>query len=247
MAVRVKDFFERVREVFYPPRLALGVQDRLQALRATRRVGRTQLPVGGLMDASAWIAALSALVAVVAVVFAAMQARHAHTQADASRRQTELQEMTHRDAAQPYVWVDFRPDDRNGFILDLVVKNEGPTVATDVVITFDPPLTSSLSADFGARLTLASLPPARTLRWHFESATTLFGNDDAQRRYLVNVEAIGPFGPTPTLTYPLDLNDYFKTAIAPAGTLHDITKEIKKVAAEVRKSASSLRSSSQQR
>ncbi len=36
----------------------------------------------------------------------------------------------HEDAAQPYVWVDLRPDEHAQLLL--LVGNSGPTVATDV-------------------------------------------------------------------------------------------------------------------
>jgi hypothetical protein len=185
------------------------------------------------MDGSAWISAASAVVAVVAVIFAGMQARYARSQAEVARRQTDLQEKIHQDSSQPYVWVDFRTDDRSGFIFDVVVKNEGPTVATDVVVTFDPPLAARLSASLGGTIRITSMPPGRTVRWRYDSGLTVFEDAEVPKQYQVTVSARGPFGPVQELAYVLDLNDYNRSAVQPAGSLHGISEAIGKLTTAV--------------
>ncbi len=92
------------------------------------------------MDASAWVAVVAAVIALASVVVAVLQARSSAQQARAAQRQTELQQKALEEAAQPYVWADFRMDAEHGYVPMLVIANEGPTVATDVEVTFDPPL-----------------------------------------------------------------------------------------------------------
>jgi hypothetical protein len=108
------------------------------------------------MDAASAITAAAVIIALVALYFTGQQVKVA-------KQQTKSQQKLHEDAAQPYVWVDLRPTDGDGHIMLLVVRNEGPTVATDVQIAFDPPVPTrwDASKDEDARtsITLASMPP----------------------------------------------------------------------------------------
>lgn len=104
-----------------------------------------------IMSAETTVAAIAVLVSVLSVLVAVSQTRRANAiasrssesaerAAGASERQTVIQEALSRRSAEPYVWADLRPDDRKGGLLVLVVGNSGPTVATDVVVWFQPPL-----------------------------------------------------------------------------------------------------------
>ncbi len=73
------------------------------------------------LDASAVVALVAAAISLAALVASAHQARSARLQArsatdqvNEARAQTELQRQIQRDAAQPYIWVDVRPDDGRG-------------------------------------------------------------------------------------------------------------------------------------
>src|ERR1039457_6502232 len=46
----------------------------------------------------------------------------------------------HRRWPAPYVWVDVRADDATGTLVNLVIGNSGPTVATNLRVRIDPPL-----------------------------------------------------------------------------------------------------------
>ena len=193
------------------------------------------------MDASALVAVVAAGIALLAAGASWLEARHARRQADAAERQTELQERTHRDAHQPYVWVDVRADARQGSILRLVARNEGPTVAEDVRITFDPPLRTTQSIKTSVdrvqeRLSngLRSLPPGREMVWYLAMGRELFaedgGGDDVPHEYTVEITGRGPFGDLPVITYTLNLDDIRETADPRLGTLDHVTKAIDKVA-----------------
>lgn len=97
--------------------------------------------------ASNRLAARGRHLAVVAVYFNAQSTGAANRAASAAGRaasaaeeQTKIQRQLRIDAAEPYVWVDVRPDSETGTLLNLVIGNSGPTVATNVRITVDPPL-----------------------------------------------------------------------------------------------------------
>jgi hypothetical protein len=82
-----------------------------------------------LGDYAAIGAVVAAVAAVVALVLTAITAK-------AARDQTKIQQELREDAAQPYV----RTDDEHGVVMKLVVGNSGPTIATDVKVTIEPPL-----------------------------------------------------------------------------------------------------------
>jgi hypothetical protein len=192
------------------------------------------------MDASAWVAVVAAVISLGTAGVASWQARSAKTQADAAKRQadaatrqTELQEQICRDSHQPYVWADFRPDPHTRQMIRLVLHNEGPTVAEDVRVVFDPPLRSPdrdvRFAERASRLldsTLPSMPPGRELSWNFARGFT-FSEDNEPLQYTVTIAGRGPYGDMPTLQYTLDLRDLLGTAGAPDGSLHAIAEAVK--------------------
>lgn len=160
-------------------------------------------------------------------------------QTEIQREQTAIQRQLHRDAAQPYVWVDVRPDDAQGTLLNLVVGNSGPTVATDVRVKVDPPLQPI--AGLAERIEVAqaqlarglkSLPPGRMLIWLLGQGFNLIP-EQGSREYTFTVTANGPFGEIPPLTYVVDLSDLRGVMDQPAGSLHQLTKAVKDLTSKV--------------
>jgi hypothetical protein len=179
------------------------------------------------MDPAFTATVASMAVALGAAVAAWWQARSAH-------EQTALQKRMHQDAMEPYVWADIRPARHAGELLQLVVGNSGPTVATDVVVTFDPPLASTTGATFAAespqtRITLSSLTPGRDFRWNFDVGYAFF-EADLPKSFLVRIQAAGPSGPTPTRAYTINLEDFSKSSGVTDGTLHEVSERIKDLA-----------------
>ncbi len=189
----------------------------------------------GRVDAGGWISIIAVIVAAAAAYFARQQARFARDQADAATRQTELQQQLQRDAAQPYVWADFRLDERNGVILVVVVQNDGPTVATDVRVVFDPPLEGTepnRTLPDPARV-IPSMPPGRRLVWHLDAAPDRFASA-LPLRYVVTITGRGPFGGMDALRYVLDLEDFRRASSIANGSLAGIEDSVKKVAEALR-------------
>jgi hypothetical protein len=85
-------------------------------------------------------AAAAALAAIAALYYNQRSARAAERAAGAAEEQSRIQRQLRVDAAQPYVWVDVQPDEVTSVILNLVIGNSGPTVATNVRVLIDPPL-----------------------------------------------------------------------------------------------------------
>lgn len=171
------------------------------------------------MDATAWIAAASAIVALVALYFTGQQVKVA-------KRQTALQQRMHEDAAQPFVWADIRPDEEHGFVLALVVRNDGRTVATDVRLTFDKPLPNEFADQWDSQaLSLSSIAPGRQLVWWLKPGPAWFSSD-LPRAFTVTIDCNGPFGPAPTLSYVLNINDFGDEQPTKRGSMYAMTKAL---------------------
>lgn len=199
------------------------------------------------------ISVVAALFTGWAAIATARQARSARDQTeiqreqvDAAREQTRLQRELTDEAAQPYVWADIQPDVKQGMILDLVVGNNGPTVATDVTVLFDAPL--PLSADVQKDSepllrTLAeglrSMAPGREIRWHLGAGPDLLG-EDVPQLLRIKVDASGPHGPLPTLEVPVDISQWRLSKDAPDGSLHLVRKSIQDLTKSVDKASDRL-------
>jgi hypothetical protein len=155
--------------------------------------------------------------------------------AAAAEQQTEIQLQLRKAAAQPYVWVDVRPDDVTGVLLNLVVGNSGPTIAQHIRAKIDPPLEAidqlkdraETAQDLLAR-GISSLPPGRTLVWPLGQGFNILDGGHPQK-HTITVTADGPFGPVPPLTYVLDLMDYKGHMHRPVGSLHLLTQVVENI------------------
>lgn len=200
------------------------------------------------------VVALVALVvtvplSIVAIVLSRAANRSASRSAAASERaaetaeeQTTIQRALSRRSAEPALYVDLRPDPRAGRILRLVVGNSGPTVATKVRVTFDPPMAEtkmkSDSIHLGEevlRAGLASLPPGREVNWIGGAVGDVISqNADSALSWAVTINADGPFGPLEPLTYTLDLKGLTHSTTAPTGTLYGVTHELRQIQTQLK-------------
>lgn len=182
------------------------------------------------MDVSAVVAIVGAVIAAAALFFTARQVRVAN-------EQTGLQRQLRRDASQPYVWADIRLHEQHGQFLMLVLKNEGPTVANSVTMTFDPPLPEGwrrsrsvgpATPDKPGVAQFEALPPGRMMQWHLGAHTDVLAPNDPANptRFTVTIDAQGPSGPVETLSYVIDVSDYLAAAMTVAGTPLSIVKAI---------------------
>jgi hypothetical protein len=188
------------------------------------------------MSAETWIAVAAAATAAAALYFNGLATRAAVRAAKAAEEQTDIQRQLRIDAAQPYVWVDVRPDDSVGTLLTLVVGNSGPTVATNIKIRIEPPLPSirqlePRASEAQARLEggLVSLAPGRTMVWPLGQGFNLL-KDDVRQVHTLTVTCEGLFGRVPALSYAVDLSEWRGVLDRPAGSLHQLTVAVKDLA-----------------
>ncbi|MFC0006699.1 COG1361 family protein [Micromonospora siamensis] len=184
------------------------------------------------------VAVVSALTAIVAALFAGSQAVAATEQSRYAQQQLTLAEQVRKDQAQPYVFADLRSDEQEPVKVMLVVQNTGATVAKNVRVRFDPPLSSVAMPEFTEEMEevldgqIATLPPGRTVKWFFDISFQLLNSPDAPRQYTVTINADGPFGPVEELSYVINLNDVRRSdSAAPAP---------KKIANELEKARKAL-------
>lgn len=176
---------------------------------------------------TAGVAAVSALVALAALYFTRQQVKIAE-------RQTALQERIRQDAAQPYVWADIRMDARQMHLMKLVIHNDGPTVAKDVVVSFDPALPKSIGGEeVRDDYTLVGMPPGRRVEWNLNLSPDWI-QGDLPKCFTVTVTADGPYGPVEPLIYVLDVDEYRQTAASPVGTLHGVSERLKELTAAIK-------------
>jgi len=202
------------------------------------------------MTSGGWaavIAGVAVLVTVVALIYANRSAvaaersvKAAERAAAAAEAQTEIQRQIQIAAAQPYIWVDIREDDSQGVLLDLLIGNSGPSVATNIRARIVPPLPTHRQLEEGARAQqqlagegLSSLPPGATIRWHLGPGFDLI-QSEGQQRHEITITADGPFGPVPQLTYVLDLANLRGQPVRPQGNLHLLTKAVERIANNIK-------------
>lgn len=216
-------------------------------------VFRHQLSWG---DVATWVQAVTTLLALVAAAFAARVAydvlkvelqrdvlaaeerqlaredrERSERAAKAAEEQTRIQHQLRQDAAQPYVWADVRPDEEHGVVLQLVIGNSGPTIATNIRVRIEPPLPfiPQLEGAKAAQERLAegmsSLPPGRTMRWWLGQGWNLIPKEGrAVHRFTITAD--GPFGPVPELSYDVDLAEFSNQEARAQGSLAAVTKAI---------------------
>jgi len=187
------------------------------------------LPVWGA-DTSAFIAALAqvatAVVAVAAAIFAWRQVTEA-------RRTREAQ-------AQPFVVVDIQPGRAWMNWLTMVVENIGKTLAKDVRITFDPPLTTTVKDNDLAKSVLiregvAVLPPGRRVETLFD-----LSHDRLKQGLPMRYEVTVSFRDyrnrqQESLPYIIDLTYLYDLEPLGEKTMHNLVDEVHQLREELEK------------
>jgi hypothetical protein len=151
-------------------------------------------------------------------------------------RQVHEARTLREEQARPFVIVDFEP----GWLVYLTVENLGRTIARDVSIHFDKPLTSSLQGRRELdesplfREPIPALPPGKKIRVLFDQF-----NDRTEAklplRYDVAVRYRGRSGGKEWKeTYRLDLGMYVGSALPPKG-IPELVAEVESMRKEIEK------------
>jgi hypothetical protein len=197
---------------------------------------------GGWAAVGAFCAALIAAAALIFSIRSTMASERAARSAERAAKATEVQAETQRQiqvaSASPYIWADVREDESQGSMLDLVIGNSGPTVATNVRVRIEPPLPThpqleeSATAQRQLAEGISALPPGATIRWHLGPGFSLITSDGPQC-HRITIAADGPFGPIPELTYEIDLANLRGQPVRAQGNLHLLTKAVDRLTDKV--------------
>jgi hypothetical protein len=147
------------------------------------------------------------------------------------KQQTALQRDIAESAQQPYVWADVQVR-RDAWMLELVVGNSGPTVATNVRVDIQPPFADSPDfhlAQIQGRLRkgLTSLGPGRQWRWTIGPSPDHVGTDIAR---VVTIDCDGPFGPVATNQYVVNLHNFQEASAGKdPGSIRELTQAVERV------------------
>jgi hypothetical protein len=115
------------------------------------------------------------------------------------------------------------------------VKNDGPTVASNVSVSIDPPFPQEWARDgdegrFLSRRRFAALPPGRVMQWNLGIPQQLLPSPElpanGDGRFTITIRFDGPKGPADTLSYIVDLSEYRRTAKTTPGTAMTIAKSV---------------------
>lgn len=131
------------------------------------------------------------------------------------------------------MWLDYRPNRTSESALDLVLKNEGPTTATQVKVRMDPPIPRIVNGTHRQFTDLAgfsdgfsALPPGREMRWILGTGREIFAQEGDQS-HRITVSYHGPDGPVDPTEYTLDLRESKHTSIYTPATMKQLVEAIK--------------------
>lgn len=209
------------------------------------------------------LAAIAALSLIATVVFSVINSRQAARSAtaaeksaasargslDLAQEQLRSSAQAHIDSLQPYIWADLRPREDGGGLMDLVVGNSGPTVATDVRVEFEPSLdqvtpsrwqedTQAVQAQL--KDGLKSIPPGRVYTWSLGVVFEFFGPEQPPaREFQLTINGNGPHGPMPTSTFSIRLDDLERAALTATG-LGTLQKPLKQLGDQLKEISRSI-------
>ena len=116
--------------------------------------------------------------------------------------------------------VDFDLNPQDTFFFDIVGKNVGATLASNVRITFDPPIASTLDdSEQPIRAWswfhdgFPTIPPGKEYGAIFDNTAARYQRTDLPRRYDVTIEHDGPTGREQPLKQTLDLGVYYNGSV----------------------------------
>lgn len=142
-----------------------------------------------------------------------------------------------RDQARPFVVVDLEPSEAWGNVINLVIENVGKTLATDVRMEFDPPMTSSMSNEQGYRFAEAplfkngipSMPPGRRFEALFDLSHKRL-EAGLPMTFKVKVQCKDARGKQqPELEYLVDLSFRYDLRRTEIRTLHHVAKNLEDI------------------
>ncbi len=139
------------------------------------------------------IQAVTLLAVIIYTIYTARMASAARASAEAANNTVKEMKEAREQENAPYVVVYFDIP-QNKHIINLVIKNVGKSIATDVKLRFTPVLTSTIYEIEDTSLIkngIRSLPPNYELRTLFDATVNRFGNAALPMTYTVEVSYTG--------------------------------------------------------
>lgn len=156
--------------------------------------------------------------------------RLVHQLASIAKESYELTKQIHAEQSQPYVFADIRSSEHEPQLVVLLIRNQGPTVATDVRVTFSPAIAvDPARPDIGplSELTVSSLAPgAQIVRACGVGSTWL---DQSPDRITITVNGQGPHGTLAPVRHHIDMIA-LRQSLAAHKTLHHVVQAVEKIA-----------------
>lgn len=165
----------------------------------------------------------------------------------------EMRETRDQETA-PFIVVYFDIPIGSGLIY-LVVKNIGRTVATQVKLTFTPPLCTSDNNPPLAEMNfikkgIGAMPPNYEIRTLFDSSAAYFGNDELPLEYSVNISYYGGIeSKQRVIEQPLDLSANKGILYIRHKNMDNLVSEVERLvreSREIRSAANNIASSLEQ-
>ncbi|MFF1530970.1 hypothetical protein [Cellulomonas sp. NPDC058312] len=154
-----------------------------------------------------------------------------------ARGQVQLARQTREDQSRPFVVVDFESSVVWLNVINLVVVNVGQTLARDVKLTFDPPLSSSqdkseqFALQDSALVTegISAMPPGRRIETLFDLSHERI-KTELPMRYRVTVECADAHGRKQApLSYDLDLSTGYRLRRVAVRGAHDAAEALRSI------------------
>jgi hypothetical protein len=173
-------------------------------------------------DTASWVAAVSTLLTFGVAIVAAFYAK---SQVDHARRER-------RDRDRPFVTVSLQPS--HSIVANIVIKNEGATLAKDVRFSFDPAWESSdpertkIRDSKIFREGIPNLVPGPEIRIFADMFPDRY-KTDLPTSYTVEVGCGGPGGARYEETSTLDFDVFHGYSTAPLYDVHDVAYALRKM------------------
>jgi hypothetical protein len=150
-----------------------------------------------------------------------------------------------KESLEPLVVAEIVGAENDRDVMVLVIKNVGPSIARNVRIEVSPPPTRSFDTPDATPMHqwrvfthgIATMPPSHQLVFLWDIGSRRFNIEPAlPSRFTFTITAVGPFGPTPPLTYDIDLEP-MRDAWVGQTSLRTVVDALKEISASVQPSS----------
>ncbi len=182
---------------------------------------------------TAGIQVITLVVVIIYTRYTAKMTSAAKASAEAANRTIDEMKEAREQENAPYVVVYFDVPP-NEFVIHLVIKNVGKSIATDVKMKFTPPLSSVVFSGINdvplIKDGISSLPPQYEIRTFFDGIIQHFGNPNLPLSSTVEVSFSGGLGnKRRTSEQILDLSMFYGLLSSRKKGMDDLVKAVEEI------------------